>query len=200
MKRDKKNAARCSVHRAGILLFFAVMLMLSGCAGDRISRSFACRFYYYMQYHNPSLVRTAALSTSTFVMVSVTRAANGAYTVSAVDQSGHSETVRLTNEVETRRYSTGIYLGAANGIILGCEGYDNRLVAYDRQCPNCISERGGRSYPLSFTGAMSTVRCGVCGRTYDLYTGNVTAGGKSGDDRLMEYSATINGDMLYVGN
>lgn len=184
-----------------MLLVGFFLTMLTGCADDRISRKFPCRFTLYTTYHNPCMILTAITSANYPVMVSVKKNSNGLVQIYETDRTGKQEVLNVTNEVESRAYSDGIYLGANNSIIVCQESYDAKMVAYDGQCPNCINENSNRNYPLQFYGTAMQVKCSRCGRIYSLDYGSVLSGAKNGD-RLMEYAVSYDAThgRLYIGN
>jgi nitrite reductase/ring-hydroxylating ferredoxin subunit len=90
-------------------------------------------------------------------------------------------------------------LGANNGIIIGCSNFQGH-VAWDRQCPNCITQYGGTNYPLELNGIRQSVMCKKCKRTYSLETGAITEGAKG--EALMRYGIDYKGlgTPVSVGN
>jgi len=185
------------------LLTSLLLTIFSGCADDRISRTFPCRFTLYTIYHNPCMTLTAINSSNYPIKVSVKKNASGLIQIIETDWLGSTETINITSEIETRAYEGGIYIGANNSIIVCQEAYDGKRVAYDGQCPNCINDYSGHNYPLQFTSTTMQVKCNKCKRIYDLNTGAIISGiHDEGDERLMEYAVTydnING-RLYIGN
>ena len=64
--------------------------------------------------------------------------------------------VALTTARETQ---FNYYLGANDCIIIGTSSYDFTLLAWDGQCPNCLSDYGGYNYcivPNAIALTMST--------------------------------------------
>ncbi len=179
-------------------LFSIILLSWCGCAQDRISRTYPCRFVLYVQYHNPCKALTAVTTLGYPVKVSVYKNSNGSYRVAMTDQNGNTENQTITTQLETYAYSSGIYLGASNGIIICENSYDANPVAYDAQCPNCIDKYGSLGCPLSWSTKSMQVKCSKCNRVYDLNTGSILSGDNG--DRLLEYGVTYDGNRLYVGN
>lgn len=175
-------------------------LLLSGCeAEDLYSTRYPCRFIFNTQLHSTSKICTALTSYDEFVYVTVS-ASNGIYQVKATDRKNQTETTKLTTAKETYAYSSGIYLGANNGFILGLTNF-NGPVAWDRQCPNCIDTYGNTDFPLSWSDTnVFEVKCAKCGRSYSLETGAITSGGKG--EALMRYRVSYGGTgtLLTVGN
>lgn len=91
------------------------------------------------------------------------------------------------------------HLGANNGIIIGLSNFQGK-VAWDRQCPNCITQYGGTNYPLELNGIRQSVMCKKCKRTYSLETGAITEGAKG--EALLRYGIDYKGlgTPVSVGN
>ena len=91
-----------------------------------------------------------------------------------------------------------IALGANNCIIIGTSSYENRLIAYDGQCPNCLSDYSGINYPLTWQKNGLQLHCAKCDRSYDVNNGVVAAG--SSGRNLLNYNATFDGVLLRAWN
>ena len=89
-------------------------------------------------------------------------------------------------------------LGPNNCIIIGTSSYENRLIAYDGQCPNCLTEKGGTNYPLTWQKNGLQLHCGKCGRSYDVNNGVVADG--DGGHQLLSYYAAFDGRLLRAWN
>ncbi len=184
-----------------LLALVAMLTLLAGCADDPISRRYPCRFLFYTQWHPTSMVVTAMTAYNEFVRVSIgVQGGGGAYTVNVSDRQGRSETNKLTNELENRYYTTGIYLGAggsSGAIIMGQTNFNGR-VAWDALCPNCTMDYITK-YQLRWTDDATRVRCASCGRTYSLETGNILDGAEG--ESLWRYIVSYApGVSVQVGN
>ena len=184
--------------------------MLSSCdAENTISTEYPCHFIFYTQYHVGSSIETALLNQGSYSMVSAGKVNNAWRIYSTLnDGKNKTETIALTTAKEN--YASYSAIGAGNdtkdatknGFILGCTNFQGR-VAWDRQCPNCIRQYGGRNYPLEWTDNRQSVSCNKCKRTYALETGAITSGGLSKEDKpLMRYRVSYGGvgTILTVGN
>lgn len=183
------------------LFIILAVIMLAGCGDDPISRRYPCRFLFYTQWHPTSMIVSALSSYNEFVKVSIgVQAGGGAYTVNVSDRRGNTETNRLTNELENRFYTNGIYLGAGGAqgsLILGQTNFAG-YVAWDGQCPNCVRDYMA-VYPLQWTDNATQVRCRSCGRVYSLETGNILSGADG--DALLKYNVNyVPGTSVQVGN
>lgn len=172
----------------GILLLF-ILVALCGCGAENsISNKFACRFIFLTQNHAGNTLEVALTGYGTYTFVSASYR-NGVWHILSTPNDGKDKTedIAITSAVE-KQYASYANLGANNGIIIGRTIYDGGvLVAYDRQCPNCINQYGGTNYPLQWnTQDRQQVTCSKCHRTYALNTaGAITAGAEG--DRLMQY-------------
>lgn len=184
-----------------LLALATAATLLTACADDPISRKYPCRFLFYTQWHPTSMIVTALTGYNQFVRVSVgIQGGGGAYTVNVSDQRGNSETNKLTNELENRYYSTGIYLGAGGSsgcVILGQTNFNGRI-AWDGLCPNCTNNYIAR-YQLRWTDDNTRVKCATCGRTYSLETGAILEGDPG--ESLWRYIVSYqDGVSVQVGN
>ncbi len=163
-----------------IILSLVLLLPLSCNVDSEYSTKYSCYLLFYTQYHSTSHIISAInpLAPGTFVKISL------------------DEDTSLTTDKENYPYTSGIYLGANNSIIVGCSMYGG-LYAFDGQCPNCLANSSYRSYPLSWVSGQE-VKCAKCGRTYNLSTG-VVASGDAGS-QLLKYRATYDGTALIVHN
>ncbi len=182
-----------------LLIVLAVLLSLCGCdAEDTYSSDYACRFVFYTQYHPGSTIETALNSYGVYTMVSAIRR-NGVWHVYSTLNDGKNETEDIMLTTAEENYVDYSNLGAANGIIVGMTEF-NGIVAWDRQCSNCLRNYGGYSYPLSWTSDRQSVSCAKCGRTYLLSTGGITSG--DAGISLFRYRVSYAGvgSLLSVGN
>ncbi len=180
-----------------IILSLVLLLPLSCNVDSEYSTKYSCYLLFYTQYHSTSHIISAInpLAPGTFVKISLKRISN----ITHVYVSGYGlsdEDTSLTTDKENYPYTSGIYLGANNSIIVGCSMYGG-LYAFDGQCPNCLANSSYRSYPLSWVSGQE-VKCAKCGRTYNLNTG-VVASGDAGS-QLLKYRATYDGTALIVHN
>lgn len=183
----------------GMGMGWAFLLLLASCSGDSpVSRRFPCHFTFHTEWHPTSMIVTAMNTNNNFVKISMSTYST-AYVINSVDRLDRRESITLTNEVENRAFSGGIYLGAgATGgtIIFGRTNF-NGLVAWDGQCPNCATSYTTR-YPLQWTDNATEVQCNTCHRKYSLETGAILDGPNG--DRLMQYIVSYNGAVLGIGN
>ena len=138
-----------------------------------------------------SAVRTAASSAST------PRSIPCPVVQTYVDNQGirHLKTTRNYDNAKddvtlttAREAQFNYYLGANDCIIIGTSSFDFQLVAYDGQCPNCLSEYGGYNYPMTWQDNGLQLHCAKCNRTYDVNNG-VVADGAAGRELLRYYAA-----------
>lgn len=177
-----------------------MVLLLSACGGDStVSRRYPCHFTFHTEWHPASMIVTALNSYNYFVSISMSTY-HGAYVVNTTDSRNASESITLTNELENLAFSGGIYLGAGGtggNIILGRTNF-NGYVAWDGQCPNCVTDYSTK-YRLHWTDNATVVRCDNCKRSYSLETGAIVEGNKG--DRLMQYIVSYApNSVLGVGN
>lgn len=199
------NKVKSMASKAVLFLSWCLLLgtcgMMSSCdAENTISTEYPCHFIFYTQYHVGSSIETALLNQGSYSMVSAGKV-NNAWRIYSTLNDGKNkiETIALTTAKEN--YASYSAIGAGNdtkdatknGFILGCTNFQGR-VAWDRQCPNCIRQYGGRNYPLEWTGNRQSVICNKCKRTYALETGAITSGGLSKEDKpLMRYQVSYGG-------
>lgn len=178
------------------------LTVLAGCdAEDLISTRFPCSFYFNPTLHKGSSIETALLNPGCYTFISVKNL--GVWHIYSTLNDGRNitEDIKITtdriegwdNHIKTRP------LGANNGIIIGLSNFQGK-VAWDRQCPNCITQYGGTNYPLELNGIRQSVMCKKCKRTYSLETGAITEGAKG--EALMGYGIDYKGlgTPVSVGN
>lgn len=178
-------------------LAFLVLVVLCACTGsDSISRDYRCSFIFDTTLHPLPCQLTAILGNSGHfckIEASVVHGVRHLKTTRNYDNA--TEDIALTT---AREKQTALVLGANNCIIIGTSSYENRLVAYDGQCPNCISDYSGTNYPLAWAGNGLQLHCAKCGRTYDVNNGVVASG--SGGKQLAAYLASFDGQLLRAWN
>ena len=183
-----------------VMLF--VVFILAACeAENRISTRFPCNFYFNPKLHPGTSIETALNNLGNYTFISVKN--NGIWHIYSTLNDGRNitEDIKITTD-RTEGWDNRIKtyaLGANNGIIIGRSNFQG-LVAWDRQCPNCITQYGGVNYPLELNGIRQSVMCKKCKRTYSLATGAITEGAKGAP--LMGYGIDYNGigTPVSVGN
>ena len=183
-----------------VMLF--VVFILAACeAENRISTRFPCNFYFNPKLHPGTSIETALNNLGNYTFISVKN--NGIWHIYSTLNDGRNitEDIKITTD-RTEGWDNRIKthaLGANNGIIIGRSNFQG-LVAWDRQCPNCITQYGGVNYPLELNGIRQSVMCKKCKRTYSLETGAITEGTKGAP--LMGYGIDYNGigTPVRVGN
>lgn len=192
------------------MLFLALGLLslnlLGACdAEDSISRKYPCQFIFKTSFHPGSTIETALNGAGTYTFISAERK-NGIWHIYSTLNDGRNKTEDIALSTASENYANYSYMGAGtnkdvtkNGFILGQTNF-NGLTAWERQCPNCIMQYGGTSYPLEWTGNRQSVTCGKCQRVYSLENGTITSGDRG--DILMRYRVTYSGigSVLTVGN
>lgn len=192
--------------KARLLMALVVVLSLCGCgAEDLYTSDYACRFVFNTKYHAGTSIETALNGPGVYAMISAGKVGGVWHIYSTLnDGRDNTEDIRLNTAEEN--YADYSDLGAANGIIIGqCSYLDMTghpvLVAWDRQCSNCLRDHGGLRYPLRWAGAnRQSVECTNCGRLYSLETGAVT----EGDPGISLFRYRISyagiGSVVSVGN
>ena len=187
------------------LLVSSSLVSLSSCdAEDTISRKFACQFTFMTQNHAGNTLETALNGYGTYTFVSASYQ-KGIWHIYSTPNDGKDKTedipITAANE---KQYTNATNLGANNGIIMGHTNFGG-MVAYDRQCPNCISQYAGTNYPLNwYESNRQMVTCAKCHRIYNLEYGSIEEGEKG--ERLMQYmisystQATGIGKVIWVHN
>ena len=177
-----------------ILLFCVFM---SSCEGEsNISRDYPCRLIFDTSLHPLPCQLTGILGNpGHFCKVQSSMASGVRHLKTTRNYDSATEDIILRTEKESQ---VSIVLGANNCIIIGTSSYDNRLVAYDGQCPNCLNDYGGTNYPLSWQKNGLQLHCAKCDRSYDVNNG-VIASGNSGI-QLLNYYASFDGSILRAWN
>lgn len=199
-----KTAARKT--KAAVFALLCILLLHACGAENSISRKYPCQFIFKTQYHPGTSIETALNNQGNYTFVSAKKE-NGAWHIYSILNDGKNTTENIPLTLATENYANYTYLGAGNnlkdatknGFILGLTNF-NGPVAWDRQCPNCITQYNNTNFPLEWTGNRQSVVCSKCKRTYALETGAITSGDKG--DALMRYNVTYGGigTVLTVGN
>lgn len=193
----KSTAQKAVLFLGWCILPCAISLLTSCGAEDTISRKFACQFTFMTQNHAGNTLEIALNGFGTYTFVSANYK-NGLWHIysSPNDGTNKTEDISITAANE-KQYTNSTNLGANNGIIIGHTNF-NGLVAYDRQCPNCIDQYGGTNYPLDWdTSNRQKVTCKKCHRTYELEYGSISDGEKG--SRLMQYLITYSANTTGIG-
>ena len=178
--------------------YLFTLLLLSACnANDSISRENRCSFIFDTTLHPLPCHLTGILGNSGHFCVVQTYVDNKGIrhlkTIRNYDNA--TDDVALTTARETQ---FSYYLGANDCIIIGTSTYDFTLQAYDGQCPNCLSELGGYSYPLTWQDNGQQLRCARCSCSYDVNNGIVTEGASG--RQLLRYMAAYDGGIIRAWN
>lgn len=190
---------------ATYFLSLGILFLVSCGAENSISRRYPCQFIFKTQFHPGTSIETALNGQGIYTFVSAKRQ-NGAWHIYSTLNDGRNHTEDIALTLATENYANYTYLGAGNntdatknGFILGQTNF-NGYVAWDRQCPNCITQYNSTNFPLEWTGNRQSVICQKCKRTYALETGAITSGNKG--DALMRYQVSYAGigSILTVGN
>ena len=185
-----------------ILIFvscqLSVVSWLTSCTADgSISRDYRCQFIFDTSLHPLPCQLTAILGNpGQFCKVEASLTADGYRQLKTTrNYDGNVEVIPITTAKENQPNMT---LGANNAIIVGTNSYDFALVAYDAQCPNCLNDYGGYSFPLTWQQNGQQLHCAKCSRDYDVNNG-VVAKGTQGL-QLLRYMAALDGFVLRVWN
>ena len=180
------------------LMLLSICLMMVACnANDSISRENRCQFIFDTSLHPLPCHLTGIIGN------------NGHFcqVQTYVDNQGirHLKTTRNYDNAKddvtlttAREAQFNYYLGANDCIIIGTSSFDFQLVAYDGQCPNCLSEYGGYNYPMTWQDNGLQLHCAKCNRTYDVNNG-VVADGAAGRE-LLRYYAALDGGLIRAWN
>jgi uncharacterized protein YbaR (Trm112 family) len=179
------------------LRLLLVVLCLSACeATDNISRNYRCNFIFDTSLHPQPCHLTAILgNTGHFCKVERSVVNGITHLKTTRNYDGATSDIPLTTAKERQ---ISFALGANNSIIIGTSSYEFRLVAYDGQCPNCLYDFNGHSYPLTWQNNGQQLYCGKCRRAYDVNNGTVASG--DGGRQLLMYNAAFDGLILRAWN
>ena len=174
-----------------------ILVSLSACTGDEaISRDYRCNFIFYTTLHPLPCQLTGILGNSGHFCKVETSVSQGVRHLKTTrNYDGATEDISLTTAKESQ---INFALGANNCLIIGTSTYDFTLKAYDGQCPNCLADYNGTSYPLTWQNNGQQLHCKKCGRSYDVNNG-VVADGTPGRQLLM-YMAAYDGSILRACN
>ena len=179
---------------AAALLCVASAVLSASCSDDvqeQYSDEYRCYFTFDTQLHPTSMLTLAVDNPGSFVMVSASLV-SGRTVLDISNWSGTAEQVPINTDKEN--YLIGS-MGANSSIIVGCSTF-NGMRAYDAQCPNCLHDYSGRSFPLSWTANGQALTCAKCSRRYELnYEGRADSG-----RALLQYRVERNGVSLVVRN
>lgn len=177
---------------------FLIGLMLAACTGDEIiSRSYRCNFIFDTTLHPLPCQLTGILGNNGHFCKVEYRVVQGVTHLKTTrNYDGATEDIALTTAKESQ---ISFALGANNSIIVGTSSYDFVLVAYDGQCPNCLSEYNGINYPLTWQNNGQQLHCAKCGRSYDVNNGAI-ADGPAGQKGLLRYMAAYTEGVLRAWN
>ncbi len=178
-------------------LILILFVFLSACqADDNISRDYECNFIFDTFLHPLPCQLTGILGNNGhFAKIETSYVQGIRYIRTTRNFDNSTEDIRISTERESQLHYA---LGANNCIIVGVSSYDNRLVAYDGQCANCLNEYSGRNYPLTWQNGGQQLYCAKCNRTYDVNNGVVASG--EGGRELLRYQAGYDGQILRVWN
>ena len=168
-----------------------------GCQVDEaISHNYQCYFVFDTSLHPLPCQLTGILGNpGHFCKVENNMSGGVRHLKTTRNYDGATEDITLRTEKESQ---VMIALGANNCIIIGTSSYDNRLIAFDGQCPNCLNEHGGTNYPLTWQKNGLQLHCAKCGRSYDVNNGVITDG--EGGKQLAAYNAAFDGLLLRAWN
>ena len=180
------------------LPYYLLIFILSACnANDSISRDYRCSFIFDTTLHPLPCHLTGIIGNNGHFCQVQTYVDNKGirHLKTTRNYDSAKDDVALTTERESQ---FNYYLGANDCIIIGSSTYDFILVAWDGQCPNCLSDYGGYSYPLTWQDNGHQLRCAKCSRAYDVNNG-VVADGAAGR-QLLRYNAAFRDGLISAGN
>lgn len=173
------------------------ILLLTACSGEgNIYREYECNFVFDTSQHPMPCQLTGIIGNpGHFAKVETSMVQGVRHLKTTRNYDNATEDIRLNTELEAKVHYA---LGVNNCIIVGVSSYENRLVAYDGQCANCMTEQGGNNYPLTWQNNGQLLYCAKCKRSYDVNNG-VVANGSPGRE-LFNYIAVFNASILRVYN
>ena len=174
-----------------VTMSLIVILSLSACnAEDSVYRGADCFFVFDTQLHPQPCHLTGILGNPGHFCKIETNLDQGVRHLKTTrNYDGATENIRLSTDRENQYRCV---LGAGNCIIIGTSSYDNQLVAYDGQCPNCLKEKGGTNYPLTWQQNGTLLHCAKCDRSYDVNNGVCNSSGRT----LLKYYAVLDANGL----
>ena len=179
------------------LIALCALLGLLACSDveNSVYRDHRCNFVFDTTLHPTSHLAMAVGNAGHFLIVKSSMAVGIRHILTTRNYDNATEDTPLTTEKEKQ---TACYLGANNAIIIGRSTYTGLLMAYEGQCPNCLSNYGGTNYPLTWSGNGQQLHCDRCDRSYDVNNG-VVAAGESGH-QLYVYNASFDGTFIRAWN
>ena len=177
-------------------VFLLLLLLSCDNAENSVYQDHKCYFIFDTSLHPLPCQLTSALGNPGHFLTVSSTMSNGIrhiQTTRNYDQA--KEDIPLTTQREAQ---TSCILGANNAIIVGRSSYTGLLMAYEGQCPNCLTDFGGISYPLTWTKNGLQVECARCHRSYDINNGVVAAG--DGGRQLYTYNIALDGAVLRAWN
>ncbi|MBP5800239.1 MAG: hypothetical protein J6W43_10080 [Prevotella sp.] len=179
-----------------LCLLLSSFIFFSCEAESNISHNYRCNFIFDTSLHPLPCQLTGILGNpGHFCKVESEFMGGVRHLKTTRNYDGSTEDVILRTEKESQ---VTLALGANNCIIIGTSSYENRLIAYDGQCPNCLEEYGGTRYPLTWQNNGLQLHCTKCGRSYDVNNGVVTS--DNGGKQLLNYYAAFDGTLLRAWN
>ena len=167
------------------LLGVALQSLTSCDVENNVSKEYLCQFTFFCQNHSGNTLEIALKGLGSYTFVSVLYDKGWYINSTPNDKRNYTEKIKITTASEIQELKKTC-LGANNGIIIGHTNFGS-IVAYDRQCPNCIKKYGGTNYPLDWnTKDYRKVVCHHCQRTYELENG-IVENKQDGDAKLMKY-------------
>lgn len=193
-RRHRRHNALSRLY--GLICLVAVPLLTACDADNSVYRGYECRFIFDTALHPLPCHLTGILGNpGHFCKIELTTEAGIRHLKTTRNYDGATDDIAITTERE--RQQTCV-LGAAGTIIIGTASYDARLMAYEGQCPNCLTDLGGTRYPLAWEKNGLWLRCAKCQRAYDVNNGVVTDG--DGGRQLFTYNAAYDGQVLRAWN
>lgn len=179
------------------LLIGFLCAFLMACDGeDNIYRDARCYLVFDTTLHPIPCQLTAIIgNVGQFCKIESSLVGGVRHLYTTRNYDGATEDIILRTEKEKQ---TALYLGAHNCIIIGTSSYENRLLAYEGQCPNCLTDYNGSNYPLTWQKNGLQLYCAKCKRSYDVNNGVVAEG--NGGKQLFTYSAAFDGALLRAWN
>ena len=178
-------------------VMMSLIVLLSACqAESNVSHDYRCYFVFDTSLHPlPCQLTALAGNSGHFCKVESSMEGGVRHLKTTRNYDNAFEDIILRTEKERQ---VSFALGANNSIIIGISSYENRFVAYDGQCPNCLSDYNGYSYPLTWQKNGLQLHCAKCDRSYDVNNGVVASG--NGGRGLLPYNATFDGVLLRAWN
>jgi len=179
-----------------LTLCLCVMMLACDDAENSIYRDHPCYFIFDTTLHPMPCHLTEAMGNTGHFLIVCSRMVGGLrHIVTTRNYDQQQEDVTLTTQKEN---NTRCLLGAGNSIIIGRSSYTGLLMAYEGQCPNCLDDYGGSSYPLTWSQNGQQLNCAHCRRSYDVNNGVVAQG--EGGRQLYTYNAAFDGSIIRAWN